>query len=129
MPTLSCASTRLSSTIAIDKFWPGLTVETYLMVAAMVAAVVTYRTRSAIREVAKAFSLPVGTKSAREVERDLIQSPDLSEQKRNKILEVVDGILDFPRHLSIHSGGFTLSADDLDTIVPIEPATMEGRSS
>ncbi len=96
--------------------------------AAMVSAVVTYRSRSAIREVAKAFSLPVGTLSARKVQNELIQSPDLPEKKREKILEVVERLEGFPRHLSIHSGGFTLSSEPLDTLVPIEPATMEGRT-
>ena len=96
--------------------------------AAMVAAVVTYRSRSALREVAKAFSLPVGTLSARIVEKDLMNDPILSLEKKQKIETVVDEILDYPRHLSIHSGGFTLSADAIDTIVPIEPATMEGRT-
>ena len=34
----------------------------------------------------------------------------------------------FPRHLSIHSGGFTLSAGPITEIVPVEPARMEGRT-
>ncbi len=96
--------------------------------AAMVSAVVTYRARSAIREVAKAFSLPVGTLSARKVQNELMSSSEVSEAKRNKIVEVIDAIEGFPRHLSIHSGGFTLSSEPLDTIVPIEPATMENRT-
>ena len=41
---------------------------------------------------------------------------------------LVKEIQNFPRHLSIHSGGFTLSAHTLSEIVPIEPARMEGRS-
>jgi error-prone DNA polymerase len=96
--------------------------------AAMVAAVVTYQPRSALREVAKAFSIPVGTLSARKVERELLSQEGLSPLKREKISELVTAVQGFPRHLSIHSGGFTLSAEPLDTIVPIEPATMEGRT-
>ncbi len=96
--------------------------------AAMVSAVVTYRSRSALREVAKAFSLPVGTLSARKVQNELIEAPELSDSKRSKILEVVERLEGYPRHLSIHSGGFTLSSEPLDTLVPIEPATMEGRT-
>ncbi len=96
--------------------------------AAMVAAVVTYRRRSALRETARAFSLPVGTLSARKVERELLSAESISQKKLGKIAEVVDALEGVPRHLSIHSGGFTLSADPLDTIVPIEPATMEGRT-
>ena len=37
-------------------------------------------------------------------------------------------ILDFPRHLSIHPGGFLLGHRPVDEIVPIEPATMEART-
>ena len=96
--------------------------------AAMVSAVVTFQRRSALREVAKAFSLPVGTLSARKVEKELLGDPSLSEQKRNAVLAVSDAMEGFPRHLSIHSGGFTLSAEPIDTIVPVEPATMEGRT-
>jgi error-prone DNA polymerase len=96
--------------------------------AAMVSAVVTYQPRSALREVAKAFSLPVGTLSARKVASELMNSDDLSEKKRALIENVVEAIRGFPRHLSIHSGGFTLSSDPIDTLVPIEPATMEGRT-
>jgi len=96
--------------------------------AAMVSAVVTYRPRSALRDVAKAFSLPVGTLSARKVEKELLLSDGVSEARSSKILEVVEALEGFPRHLSIHSGGFTLSSEPVDTIVPIEPATMEGRT-
>ncbi len=96
--------------------------------AAMVSAVVTYRERSSLREVAKAFSVPVGTASAREVRKMMLASKDISEQKKLKIAEVIEKIEGYPRHLSIHSGGFTLSHEPIDTIVPIEPATMEGRT-
>ncbi|NDG84507.1 MAG: error-prone DNA polymerase, partial [Proteobacteria bacterium] len=78
--------------------------------------------------VAKAFSLPVGTLSARKVEREILSDAGVSGKKRDKILDVVSALEGFPRHLSIHSGGFTLSAEPIDTIVPIEPATMEGRT-
>jgi error-prone DNA polymerase len=88
--------------------------------AAMVSAVITYRTRSALREVAKAFGVPVGTLSAKKVEREF----ELHEQ----IDTVVEELKGFPRHLSIHSGGFTLSADPITDIVPVEPARMEGRT-
>jgi len=96
--------------------------------AAMVSAVVTYQPRSALREVAKAFSLPVGTLSARKVEKEVLSLSSVSDQKREKIGEVIEAIAGFPRHLSIHSGGFTLSSEPIDTIVPIEPASLEGRT-
>jgi error-prone DNA polymerase len=96
--------------------------------AAMVSAVVTYGERSALREVAKAFNFPVGTLSAREVRKHLENSKELPESVRAKIFEVTERIDSYPRHLSIHSGGFTLSHEPIDTIVPIEPATMENRT-
>jgi error-prone DNA polymerase len=96
--------------------------------AAMVSAVVTYRERSALREVAKAFSYPVGIKSAREITKELLKPGSFPDKIIQKISEVTQKIEGFPRHLSIHSGGFTLSHEPLDTLVPIESATMEGRT-
>jgi error-prone DNA polymerase len=96
--------------------------------AAMVSAVVTFRERSALREVAKAFSVPVGTRSAREVRNYLIDTHEVTDAVKLKVAEVAARLEDFPRHLSIHSGGFTLTDEPIDTIVPIEPATMDGRT-
>lgn len=96
--------------------------------AAMVSAVITYRRRSALRDVAKALGVEVGTLSARKVERDLAELTKGNTQTQNLIAEISHEIADFPRHLSIHSGGFTLSADPIAEIVPIEPATMPGRT-
>ncbi len=96
--------------------------------AAMVSAVSMYRSRSAIRETAKVFGVPVGTVSARKVEK-MVEDPAIVEPRlAAKIRRIAGEIEDFPRHLSIHSGGFTLSADPLIEIVPIEPATMEDRT-
>ncbi|MCA9708122.1 MAG: DNA polymerase III subunit alpha [Myxococcales bacterium] len=44
------------------------------------------------------------------------------------LLHLVREIIDTPRHLSIHPGGFLLGHEPVDTLVPIEPATMEGRT-
>jgi error-prone DNA polymerase len=44
------------------------------------------------------------------------------------LLRLCHEIADFPRHLSIHPGGFLLGHDPVDTLVPIEPATMEDRT-
>jgi error-prone DNA polymerase len=77
--------------------------------AAMVSAVVTYRSKLARREVSKALELPLTT----------------DDPLAHHLMEEIEG---FPRHLSIHSGGFTLSQDPLIETVPIEPARMEKRS-
>ncbi len=98
--------------------------------AGMVSAIVTYQGRSAFREVCKAFGVPVGTLSAKKVERRFIDLTKNMKTKslREKISKITEEIQGFPRHISIHSGGFTLSADPLIEIVPIEPAKMEGRT-
>jgi len=106
--------------------------------AAMVANVVRYRTRSAIREVGKAFGIPEivldhcakllshwdGNLEAVFREAGL----DLPERLREHLAALTKEIVGFPRHLSIHPGGFLLGSDPVDTIVPIENATMEDRT-
>jgi error-prone DNA polymerase len=96
--------------------------------AAMVSAVITYRSRSALRESAKAFGVDVGTLSARKVGKMLENPEKVPPELAAKVRAVAEEMEDFPRHLSIHSGGFTLSADPIVEIVPVEPATMEGRT-
>jgi error-prone DNA polymerase len=90
--------------------------------AAMVSAVVTYQKRSSYREVCKSFGVEVGTQSYKKLkQKDLGSKKELIE----KISEEIEG---FPRHLSIHSGGFVLSRDPIIESVPVEPARMEGRT-
>jgi error-prone DNA polymerase len=92
--------------------------------AGMVSAVITYRTRSAIREIAKAVGVEVGTLSAKKVEKSLEE-----DTKERKLLDhFIPELKGFPRHLSIHSGGFCLSADPIIESVPVEPARMDGRT-
>lgn len=99
--------------------------------AGMVSAVVTYQYRSAFREVCKAFGVAVGTLSAKKVERqfeELVADHPQKDSLIEKISYIAGEMQNFPRHLSIHSGGFTLSADPIIDIVPVEPARMEGRT-
>ncbi|MEW6055457.1 MAG: error-prone DNA polymerase [Bdellovibrionota bacterium] len=86
--------------------------------AAMVAALVAYRSRSASREVSKV--LEVDLEQVRKAENP---SPQVGLARK-----IAGELYGFPRHLSIHSGGFTLSRDPLIETVPIEPARMEGRT-
>ncbi len=96
--------------------------------AAMVSAVVTYRSRSATREVTKVFGKEL---SKREFEKAL-EAESKDESLPNGLLqlqrELIEELQGFPRHLSIHSGGFIVSADPVIETVPIEPARMEGRT-
>ncbi|HEY8278429.1 MAG TPA: error-prone DNA polymerase [Bdellovibrionota bacterium] len=98
--------------------------------AAMVSAVITYRSRSALREIAKALGLEVGTLSAKKLKKVFSEKAAASESKNAFQLteELSEEMSGFPRHLSIHSGGFTLSADPITEIVPVETARMEGRT-
>jgi error-prone DNA polymerase len=98
--------------------------------AAMVSAIVTYQKRSVFRELSKAFGVSVGTLSAKAVQKNFSELaktspiPNCGEQIA-KLSEEMSG---FPRHISIHSGGFTLSADPIIETVPVEHARREGRT-
>ena len=106
--------------------------------AAMVANVVRYRKRSAIREVGKVFGIPETAldfcaKLLPHWDGDLDAvfreaGLDLPEHLRRQMVELTREITGFPRHLSIHPGGFLLGSQPVDTIVPIENAAMENRT-
>lgn len=96
--------------------------------AAMVSAVRTYRRRSAFLEISKAVGVDVGTISANELEKDFDQHAKNFKYRRHTIDEFTQELKGFPRHLSIHSGGFVLSDEPLIELVPIEPARMDGRT-
>ncbi|HTP58934.1 MAG TPA: error-prone DNA polymerase, partial [Spirochaetia bacterium] len=106
--------------------------------AAMVANVVRYRTRSAIREVGKAFGIPeivldLCAKLLPHWDGDLDAvfreaGITLPQRLLEHMVELTREIRSFPRHLSIHPGGFLLGSEPVDTIVPIENATMEDRT-
>ena len=110
--------------------------------AAMTANVITYRGRSAAREVGKALGFDaetmervshlVGTweyKSPDEtLERQFRQAGcDLRHPRMRKYLELCVAIQDMPRHLGQHSGGMVICQGQLDSVVPLEPASMPGR--
>jgi error-prone DNA polymerase len=106
--------------------------------AAMVANVIRYRPRSAVRDVGKALGIP-GTTLDR-LARVLSHYGDVSAQSMAMagldanvgagahLFALANEILDFPRHLSIHPGGFLLGHEPVSDLVPIENATMENRT-
>ena len=108
--------------------------------AAMVSEVVTYRGRSSLREVAKVFGLSAEEQGrlarlhehwgSGKLEDDALRGRgfDPESERLQRILELAVALEDAPRHLSIHVGGFVLSATPLVQIAPIEPATMKGRT-
>ena len=105
--------------------------------AAMVANVVRYRARSAVREVGKALGLPETAvdRLARRlshhgpVDGDAVrQALDVGGPAAGHLVRLAREIRGFPRHLSIHPGGFLLGHEPVRDLVPIENAAMAGRT-
>ncbi|MGQ4828019.1 hypothetical protein, partial [Enterococcus faecalis] len=53
---------------------------------------------------------------------------DPNDRKVQLLIQVVAGLHQLPRHRSIHVGGFVLSGESIGSIVPVEPASMPGRT-
>ncbi|MGO4437261.1 error-prone DNA polymerase [Rhizobium sp. RAF56] len=107
--------------------------------AGLTAGVITYRTRSAGREVSKAFGLSEDVQSAigslvwgwsedKLSERDAKAAGlNLADPVTRNVLKYASALLGFPRHLTQHVGGFVITRDRLDEIVPIMKTAMPGR--
>jgi error-prone DNA polymerase len=110
--------------------------------AGMTANVITYRGRSAAREVGKALGLPgeLQDRLARLVSNWGYQDPaevltrhlaeagcDPRHPRLRTFAALWTRVQDLPRHLGQHSGGMVIAAGRLDDVVPLEPATMPGR--
>ncbi len=108
--------------------------------AALAATVICYRTKSALRDVARALGLP-GEAIARlsracagwdgrtlPAARLLERGFDPASPLLQRVLKLAGELLDFPRHLSQHVGGFVISDAPLFTLVPVENAAMPERS-
>jgi error-prone DNA polymerase len=107
--------------------------------AALTAVVSCYRARGAVREVGKVLGVPedvtsslaglvwgwgsdgVTEKEAKEL------NLNLKDPRLRMTLELASELIGAPRHLSQHPGGFVLTQDRLDDLVPVEPAAMENR--
>ena len=106
--------------------------------AAMVCNIIRYRSRSAIRDVGKALGMPQTTLERlakllggrfNDLDAHALRYAGLDPEVplNTMFLRLVEDIQDFPRHLSIHPGGFLLGHEPIDTLVPIEPAAMPDR--
>ncbi len=109
--------------------------------AAMVSEIISYRGKSALRDVGKVFGL-----SLEQIERlssivthwDSADAAmpsrlreagfDANDERIRLVLAMSRAIHGTPRHLSIHVGGFVLSSSPLVEVAPIEPATMKDRT-
>ncbi|MDE2613310.1 MAG: error-prone DNA polymerase, partial [Burkholderiales bacterium] len=108
--------------------------------AALTAVVVSYRPRSALRDMGRALGIDLDridavAKSQHWFDGRSIQPERLAENGFDpesplaKLwVELTATLIGFPRHLSQHPGGFVIARDDLAQIVPVENAAMEGRS-
>jgi error-prone DNA polymerase len=110
--------------------------------AAMTANVITYRNRMGAREMGKALgfdpetlqkiSAAVATWEFRD-ENDALDRRfrdaglDLNHPRLRKYYELCLAVQDMPRHLGQHSGGMVICQGQLDSVVPLEPASMPGR--
>ncbi len=109
--------------------------------AGLCATVIHYRAKRAIREVGMAMGLSQDTVAAlsgqlwggfgsRATSRQRLAEVGLDPKDRRlaQTFELIDEIIGFPRHLSQHVGGFIITEGRLDELVPIENATMQGRT-
>ncbi|HKJ86476.1 MAG TPA: error-prone DNA polymerase [Spirochaetia bacterium] len=104
--------------------------------AAMVANLIRYRVKSAIRDVGKVFEFPATAldrmarlASSRDSNlEEVLDAAGVSSRSRELFGRLVGEILDFPRHLSIHPGGFLLGSEPVHRLVPTENATMPDRT-
>jgi error-prone DNA polymerase len=107
--------------------------------AALTAVVSCYRARGAVREVGKVLGVPEDVTGALSGlvwgwSTDGVSEGEVKELNLNLddprlrlTLELARELVGAPRHLSQHPGGFVLTQDRLDDLVPIEPAAMENR--
>jgi error-prone DNA polymerase len=110
--------------------------------AAMTANVITYRGRLAAREVGKVFGFDTETLNRLSAmvgnfewrgPNDTFEKHfttaglDLAQKRIAKYLDLCMRVQDMPRHLSQHSGGMVICQGQLDSLVPLEPATMPNR--
>jgi error-prone DNA polymerase len=110
--------------------------------AAMTANVITYRTRSAVREMGKVLGFAPEQVDRlaklnqvyefRDQHDDLVPllkrgGVDAEAPRIRMLVDLVNRVQRLPRHLGQHSGGMVIAAQPLDEIVPLEPASMPGR--
>ena len=108
--------------------------------AAIAATVITYRPKSALRDVGKALGLELAQVDQlagarawwdhwRVAPEQLAEDGfDATSPVIRQLCELVNALIGFPRHLSQHTGGFVIARDSLERLVPIENAAMPDRS-
>lgn len=116
--------------------------------AAMVCEHITWGGRSAVRDAARVLGFSpqqadtlasFNGRSDASTVAAFLRSPegeaqlkasgfDINDTRVQQLAPIVDGLNDLPRHRSIHVGGFVLSEEPIGSLVPVEPASMPGRT-
>ncbi|MPY82392.1 MAG: DNA polymerase III subunit alpha [Actinophytocola sp.] len=98
--------------------------------AAQVANVITYRARSAVRDVAGAFGYSPGQQDAwsKQIDRWSSTTAHADNDIPEPVVALANELGDFPRHLGIHSGGMVLADRPVGEVCPVEWARMADRS-
>ena len=108
--------------------------------AALTGVVISYRPRSALRDVGRALGLDLDRIEAvsksqhwfvgRRIDPERVRENGFDPEARltRLWLELTQQLIGFPRHLSQHPGGFVIARDTLAELVPVENAAMDGRS-
>jgi error-prone DNA polymerase len=112
--------------------------------AAMVCEIITYRGRSAVRDAARVLGFSQEQADQLSAQAHFGEAKlaayhlanggveaaglDIKDWRVQQLIKVVAGLHQLPRHRSIHVGGFVLSGELLGNVVPIEPASMHGRT-
>ncbi len=108
--------------------------------AALAATVITYRGKSAVRDVGRVLGLPAEQVDhlakglhywdGKRLTKEQLEAAGLdpSDPRIQRVMQLAGEILGFPRHLSQHVGGMVITEGRLDELAPIENAAMEGRS-
>ena len=108
--------------------------------AALAATIVSYRPKSAVRDVGKALGLDpdqierlnrtLHWRDGHEIAAERLLEAGFNPDNPviRHLLQLIQQLIGFPRHLSQHVGGFVISQDALDQLVPIENAAMPDRT-
>ncbi|MDT5199122.1 MAG: error-prone polymerase, partial [Mycobacterium sp.] len=97
--------------------------------AAQVANVITYRSRIAVRDMARALGFSQGQQDAwsKQIAHWNARPSDI-EDIPEQVIDLADQIQNLPRHMGIHSGGMVICARAIAAVCPVEGARMENRS-
>jgi len=108
--------------------------------AALAATIISYRPKSAVRDVGKALGLDpdqierlnrtLHWRDGHEIAAERLLEAGFNPDNPviRHLLQLIQQLIGFPRHLSQHVGGFVISQDALDQLVPIENAAMPDRT-